>query len=660
MDSSILEEILGSNGKLASRLRKYEYRPEQIQMAKAIWEAFEEKKHIIIEAGTGLGKTIAYLLPSILYSTQTGKKILISSYTINLQEQIINKDIPLLNAITPVEFNTLLVKGRNNYLCLRRLARVSGRVDLLFSEPTGYVAISRLREWSAKTNSGALNDIDFPVPSWLWNMVQGEQGNCLGRRCVFFDRCHYWKIRRRIQYANIIIANHALLCSDLQARKEGTSILGNYEVAIIDEAHNFENVASEHFGLHLSQNAFFYTLNSLYNPRNGKGLLTCVSADTSSFIDTTERVGRIGSQFFKLIRENFKDNEDILGKLPTQAMSQLVESIEELTNKLTFLRSNLPDEEDRFEITSIRDKLLEFASALKELISANTTPPSNYTYWVEFSGTDDSPNRTVTLKSGPISVAEDLSELLFSRVESVVLTSATLSVGGSIGLNYIARRVGAKDFSELILDSPFDYKNQVTLYIETSLPDPSEEDKFIPAAYEAIKKYLKISNGRAFILFTSYKSLTEVAKRLKHFCKKHNWPMLIQEQNQISSANRTKMLDEFRISGNAVLLGTDSFWQGVDVVGEALSNVIIVKLPFAVPDKPLTKARIEQINQSGGNAFTEYQLPEAILKFKQGFGRLIRSKSDRGIVVVLDKRIITRSYGKWFLQALPEVNLIIK
>ncbi len=645
---------LGKDSSLARKLKGYEYRPSQIEMACAVEKAFANSRHLIIEAGTGLGKTLAYLLPAIIHSANYNVRILISTYTINLQEQIINKDLPLITSTIPAECSAVLVKGRGNYLCLRRLARAISRAQNLFEDSRTGQIMQKIRQWARETNDGSIAELPFHVPMNIWSYVSGEHGNCLGKRCVFFDRCFYWRARRRMQHANILIANHALLCSELASYLQGTSLLGKYEAAIIDEAQNLENVASEHFGLYLSQAQFFNQLNQLYNPRGDKGLLRCL--DAKETIKVLDKVVGSAKSFFDMLRDMYRASaEGDFTLKPNVLQNELPYNLNELASELKRLRGKLTDEEDRFDITIIIEKLRETANRIEEFLSQ---AKEDFTYWIE--ADQNSENRTrdiIVLRAAPVNVSQYLRESLFDRLSSVILTSATLSVGKNVGFSYIANRLGLDDYDEMTIESPFDYYNQITFYIEKSLPAPTNPETFLPPACEAIKKYLKQTSGRAFVLFTSYQMMHKAADMLKQFCDENDFTLFVQGTD--NATQRFEMLQSFKTTEKAVLFGTESFWQGVDVVGDALSNVIIVKLPFAVPDRPLIKARINQINKQGGNAFREYQLPEAILKFKQGFGRLIRSKTDTGIVVVLDNRIVTKSYGRHFLNALPKVRIII-
>jgi len=363
-----ISEWLGPDGPLARRLDGYEYRQEQIEMAEAVAKALKTNRHLIVEAGTGLGKTIGYLLPAVLHIANTSEsRIIVSTFTINLQQQIIEKDLPLLNAILPYEFSAVLVKGRSNYLCLRRLAGAIKKHQSLFIDPAVMESLEYLRQWARTTSDGTQADIKIKIPGWLWNQVSSEQGNCLGRRCVFYDQCHFWRARRRMMHANIIVVNHAMLFSELSAQQEGGSILGKYDYAIIDEAHNIETVASEHFGIHVSELQVYTQLNNLYHPQYKRGLLAAM--DAGEAIDAVQRAGRAAKEFFNRLRAAFCDDYNngrpLLPNITTNDVSPVLKSVAE---SLRVVRSRLTDEDDRFEITTCRERLEEMAGYIEKFI----------------------------------------------------------------------------------------------------------------------------------------------------------------------------------------------------------------------------------------------------------------------------------------------------
>jgi ATP-dependent DNA helicase DinG len=629
---------------VSKSLAGFEARPQQVEMACAAQRVLVDGRHLAVEAGTGVGKSFAYLIPAVDMVCRGPSKALISTFTITLQEQLINKDIPFLHKCMPQHFNAVLAKGRGNYLCKRRLKFVVKRQKMLFDQFASELEL--ISNWADETKDGSLSDMPFLPNGRVWDKVNSEHGNCRGRKCPHFQDCFYWRARRRLETADIIVANHALLFSDLVLKDQGAQLLPDYQHVIIDEAHNIEHVAEDHFGINISNHRIRFLLDGLYNPRTHKGLLAFMKAEKA--IETANRLGKEARLFFNRIRDWYQNNrEETNGRCYKNFVEDTITGyVKNLRSELAKLAKQIDDADEKFEVTRFIDRCEGLVHDFENFLRQEQ---DDCVYWVE---SNDNRGATVRLRSAAVDVGPDVKRCLFDKYESVILTSATLSTGKTGekgGFDFFAGRIGLDDFDAVKLGSPFEYEKQVTVYIEKDLPNPNSA-AFVDAGAKVLKKYLLKTKGRAFVLFTSYAMLEAMADELSKWLAENGIELL----QQGSNVDRTTLLERFKEDGKSALFGTDSFWQGVDVPGEALSNVIIVKLPFAVPDQPLLAGRLEQIKERGGNPFRDYQLPSAIIKFKQGFGRLIRSKTDKGIVVILDSRISTKSYGKKFLAAIPK------
>ena len=650
-----LQRLLGPNGLIAQHLDDYEFRPQQLHMAKAVADAFQAKEHLIVEAGTGVGKSFAYLLPAIALSIETGEPVVISTNTINLQEQLIDKDIPFLRNLLPQPFKAALAKGRGNYLSRRRMDSLLAYERGLFETRDEVEELQRIVNWVRTTQDGSRADLEpQPMPE-IWSRVVSDTDNCLRQKCPTFETCFYFKARAEIHDANLIITNHHLMFADWALRKENPNagVLPEYKYLIIDEAHHLEGIATEHANVEFSNARVKWFLDSLYNPQGKGGLLMRFKAErltplvdaardsaNALFTAIVEWLDASGAKRWEAGITHRVERPDYVSNVLDSPLAQL-------ETELKTLYDSARNDDEQQEIFSYLRRSRTLRTDLDMMLS-QTDP--DCVYWVETS-TRGRATRIV-LNATPIDVSEQLHTHLFEKLDSVVMTSATLSTNRNF--DYFKKRVGITHCRELLEDSPFNYREQVEIHIPRRMPDPRDDAAFMQSAITEIKKYLKLTHGKAFVLFTSYRMMDEVYASVRPFLD----TLDIASFKQGDGISRTAMLTAFKADTNSVLFGTSSFWEGVDVRGEALSNVIITKLPFEVPTHPVIEARIRKIEERGGNPFMEFSLPEAILRLKQGFGRLIRTKQDKGIVVLLDSRVKTKFYGKQFLNSLPACRIV--
>ncbi|MDR1835936.1 MAG: DEAD/DEAH box helicase [Fusobacteriaceae bacterium] len=677
-------------GILVKAFPDFEFRKEQLWMAKHIETGLNTETKIIVEAGTGTGKTLAYLIPIIKWAKLNRKRAVISTNTINLQEQLLNKDIPIVKKIIGEDFKYLLVKGRGNYLCNRKYNRIAAgeQIDVSDYSNEQQMQIKEIMKWGVATENGDRSELPFEVDATIWEQFASESDVCAGNKCHFRDECFFMRSRNEKKQADILITNHHMFFSDLAIRKETGfntefAIIPDYALTVFDEAHNVEKVARDYFSVEISKYGFTKIMNYIYAfegkrkkagtlenlwyyIRTGnfeereellrdvdevrkahKALLLCGREYFNFIIDTFSR-GQEGTFSFRIKKEETEQQKflDRLAFYRAEFSKEYVTYAKKVNGLITRLEDD-PDH-DGFVIDFVKyyRRVESFFANLKFV---NAFEDDNFIYWLEINAKKSNAKLIAT----PLKIDGELKMSLYLNLKQIIFTSATIAIGKSFA--YFKSSLGLTDENTIdkAIASPFDYDRQMKVYVPRDVNDPNSAS-FAGEISEYLKSLLMKSMGRTFVLFTSYKLLNYVYYMIRESLESIGLDLFIH-----GMAPRTKLLNMFVQSKNPVLFGTDSFWEGVDIKGSQLSSVIIVKLPFKVPNDPVTEAIIEHIESQGKNSFLNYQVPEAVIKFKQGIGRLIRSKSDKGIVTILDNRVINKRYGRYFLESIPTKNTVI-
>lgn len=691
LDKIDIAPFFEKEGVLAKSIKNFEYREEQKSMALSVQRGINENKKIVVEAGTGTGKTLAYLIPAIKWAIQNQKKIIIATNTINLQEQLLYKDIPIVRSIIDEKFSYALVKGRNNYLCKRLFNEVSikGNVDLDLFGSESKEQLEHILKWGNKTETGDKSELPFEVNGDVWELVQSTTELCIGKKCPHRKQCFYMRTRREKIDANVLIANHHLFFADLNVRANTDFdseylILPKYDMVIFDEAHNIESVARSYFSMEISKFSFNRLVNRIFsksNKRKQKPALNRLeeSVDRANLEnpgiydltlenikDSIQVLQIVAEEYFEELRKVFDNgNENGVKKVLTSyemKKSNFLESSREKKEKFqnllkdfmnlleTFLNLLDGEKDKNPDIINFKNHINIYKAFIDSFLFINNLSEEEYIYWIDI----NAKRTNVVLTATPLNIAKRLNTSLFENINRLVFASATLTADRNF--NYFKKSIGLleEECIEEIIDSPFNYDEQMKVYIPTNIQDSDKLDLFYEDAANFILSILLKTQGKAFILFTSYTMLNQVYYSIKNELLENNFEIFLHGEKP-----RSQLITEFKKAINPILFGTTSFWEGVDVQGDNLSNVIIVKLPFLVPTDPIVSAISKKIEEEGGNSFFDYQLPEALIKFKQGIGRLIRNKTDKGNIFILDNRMIKKNYGVSFINAIPTKKLKI-
>ncbi|MEK9627427.1 MAG: ATP-dependent DNA helicase [Nitrospinota bacterium] len=636
-----VEKFLGTHGILSEKLEGFEHRPQQMEMAQSVETAFNEARHLIVEAGTGTGKSLAYLIPAILWAVENNKKVVISTYTKTLQQQILNHDIPFLREKLGIPFRYALCMGNENYLSLRRLKR-SAQAGL-FNKTDEEEQLDSVFDWAAKTETGYRSDLPFEVLPQVWEEVGRQKDLCLGKNCETHSSCFYFKARKKWFGAHLLIVNHHLFFANVA---NSGAVLPAFDAVVFDEAQNLEEAATQFLGLEISNSNLYYFLDRLHNPRTKKGLLTRLDHALVPHVrKLAMSVRQAVEAFFSHFLEEYGSEDRVLRFYKPPVLDNgIYVPMEALRESLKSLEAGLHSEEDRIDASAAAERCFEFNNTISAILNQNLP---GYVYWIEIVKRKRFPR--VVLRGVPIHVAEELHAQVFDKLDRIIMTSATLTANKKF--EFIKERLGYQPHEELLLDAPFDYPNQALLYVPSDLPEPgTENEPYVEELSKRCRELVMASGGKTFILFTSYALLNQIYNKLDDWgipfplIRQGEWPTSL-------------MIEKFK-KKPSVIFGTNSFWQGVDIPGEALQSVIITKLPFDVPKEPLTEARIEELKRQQKDPFSNFQIPRAIIQLKQGFGRLIRKKTDQGVVSLLDSRISRRGYGKQFIASLPACPVV--